>query len=203
MKVSWHMQTDQQLIKKIKKRKSEDAANVLISRYYKEIYVYTYRQVGEMELAKDLTQEIWLNVLDKLATYNKKKASFRTWLYSIASNKITDYYRSARHRYSHLEVSLEQKQDNKDCSSEIYSEQKLIGEMEDLSETIIRREMIGKIMSVVSEYKEDWVLIFQKKCFEECTFADIANELNVSESTVKSRFYQMIKNIKKVVEMDG
>ena len=34
---------------------------------------------------------------------------------------------------------------------------------------------------------------FQKKCFEEKTFAEIAGEMQIAESTVKSRFYQMEK----------
>ena len=60
-----YMQSDQQLIRRIRDRKSKAAANELISRYYKEIYAYTYRQTGEVEQAKDLTQEIFLHILEK------------------------------------------------------------------------------------------------------------------------------------------
>ena len=52
------MQTDNQLIRRIKKKQDKKAADELIQRYYREIYAFTYRQTGERELALDLTQEI-------------------------------------------------------------------------------------------------------------------------------------------------
>lgn len=54
------MQTDNQLIRRIKKKQDKKAADELIRRYYREIYAFTYRQTGERELALDLTQEILL-----------------------------------------------------------------------------------------------------------------------------------------------
>ncbi|MFR2170210.1 MAG: sigma factor-like helix-turn-helix DNA-binding protein [Anaerostipes hadrus] len=38
------------------------------------------------------------------------------------------------------------------------------------------------------------------KCFEERTFQDISQTLNISENTVKSRFYKMIRQIKSEVD---
>ena len=46
------MQTEQKLIKRIKKKQDKEAANTLISYYYKEVYAYVYRQTGNEELAK-------------------------------------------------------------------------------------------------------------------------------------------------------
>lgn len=94
------MQTEQKLIKRIKKKQDKEAANTLISYYYKEIYAYVYRQTGNEELAKDLTQDIFIQILQKIAMFDHKKASFRTWMYRIASNKICDHYRSKVHRLS-------------------------------------------------------------------------------------------------------
>lgn len=63
------MQTDNQLIRRIKKKQDKKAADELIRRYYREIYAFTYRQTGERELALDLTQEIFITVLQgKTAT---------------------------------------------------------------------------------------------------------------------------------------
>ena len=44
------------------KKQDKEAANTLISYYYKEIYAYVYRQTGNEELAKDLTQDIFIPV---------------------------------------------------------------------------------------------------------------------------------------------
>lgn len=94
------MLIEQKLIKRIKKKQDKEAANALILYYYKEIYAYVYRQTGNEELAKDLTQDIFIQILQKITMFDHKKASFRTWMYRIASNKICDHYRSKVHRLS-------------------------------------------------------------------------------------------------------
>ena len=80
------MLIEQKLIKRIKKKQDKEAANALISYYYKEVYAYVYRQTGNEELAKDLTQDIFIQILQKIAMFDHKKASFRTW--SIGSHRI-------------------------------------------------------------------------------------------------------------------
>ena len=92
------MQTDNQLIRRIKKKQDKKAADELIRRYYREIYAFTYRTTGERELALDLTQEIFITVLQGIYAFDEKKAGFRTWAYRVAANRITDYYRSKSYK---------------------------------------------------------------------------------------------------------
>ena len=91
------MHSENQLIRKVRKNGDRQAADELVNRYYREIYAFAYRQTTDMELAMDLTQEIFIAVLKGISTFDERKAKFRTWLYTIASNKITDYYRSKYH----------------------------------------------------------------------------------------------------------
>lgn len=189
------MQIEQKWIKRIKKKQDKEAANALVSYYYKEIYAYVYRQTGNEELAKDLTQDIFIQILQKIAMFDSKKASFRTWMYKIASNKICDHYRSKTHR-----LSLKQEQlDMTDENLEFHSGN-LGSAIRDLSELIINKELIEDIMEIVSLYKQEWQEIFYMKCFEERTFQEISQTLNISENTVKSRFYKMIRQIKSEVD---
>lgn len=97
------MDKDLRLIKKIKKRNSRSAADELIFNYYKEIYIYVYKQTNDKELSMDLTQEIFISMLKTLNTYDKSKASFRTWLYIIFTNKVVDCFKSKSYRYSTIE----------------------------------------------------------------------------------------------------
>lgn len=82
------MLIEQKLIKRIKKKQDKEAANALISYYYKEVYAYVYRQTGNEELAKDLTQDIFIQILQKITIFDHKKASFRTWMYRIGLHRI-------------------------------------------------------------------------------------------------------------------
>ena len=99
------MASDEKLIKRILRRRRA-AADELFERYYAKIYAYVYRQTGAVELAQDLTQDIFLTVFTSLGAFDGR-ASFRTWLYRIAANKVTDYYRSRAHREAALSAPLE------------------------------------------------------------------------------------------------
>ena len=189
------MQTEQKLIKRIKKKQDKEAANTLISYYYKEIYAYVYRQTGNEELAKDLTQDIFIQILQKIAMFDHKKASFRTWIYRIASNKIYDHYPSKTHRLSLKREPIDMTDENMELQNS-----NLGLAIKDLSELIVNKELIEDIMEIVSLYKQEWQEIFYMKCFEERTFQDISQTLNISENTVKSRFYKMIRQIKSEVD---
>jgi RNA polymerase sigma-70 factor (ECF subfamily) len=72
----------------------------------------------------------------------------------------------------------------------------------DLSDMIVKRECIGNIMEIIVTYSQDWMTIFQKKCFQQMTFEEIAAEMNLSVNTVKTRFYSMIRRIRQEVDFD-
>lgn len=178
------MVSDDKLIRKIKQYRSRKAADELFERYYREIYAYVFRQCGERELAMDLTQDIFLAVFQGIHSFDSRKSVFRTWLYHVASNKVTDYYRSRRHKDKLQEFPTEE------ISGEIPDE-------EDIPKQLVQREYIAHIMKIVSGYELSWIRIFQMKCFEDKTFAEIAKALDISENTVKSRYYAMIKQLRK------
>ena len=166
------MHTDNQLIRKVKKHGDRQSADELIHRYYQEIYAFAYRQTTDMDLAMDLTQEIFISVLKGIATFDEKKAKFRTWLYTIASNKITDYYRSKYHKQQEFEVyGLE--------TEEIFGSY----EVEELMiQKAYEEQMIKQVMAIIVKYGNEWVRIFQMKLFLDKTFEEIGKELGLSEN---------------------
>lgn len=163
---------------------SRNAANELFERHYKEIYAYIYRQCGNKELAMDLTQDSFVAAFRGLPSYDDEKAEFRTWLYRIAANKIADYYRSKRYHQYLAESPLDE------TASEL-------PEDNDILERLAERELIGSIMDIVSGYDLVWVHIFQMKIFEDLSFAQIGAVLGLPENTVKTRYYAIIKRIRK------
>lgn len=132
----------------------------------------------------DLTQDTFVAAFRGVQGYNEKKAEFRTWLYRIGANKIADYYRSKQYHQYLTEQPLD------DTAYDIADDT-------DILESLDKRELIGQIMNIVSGYELVWVHIFQMKVFEDNTFAEIATELQISENTVKTRYYAMIKKIRK------
>lgn len=66
----------------------------LIDRYQKKIYYMVLRMVGESETAKDLTQDIFVRVYEKLGTF-KPEHRFFSWIYRITMNEAITW--SKRH----------------------------------------------------------------------------------------------------------
>lgn len=191
------MQSDKQLIRKIRRNADMAAADELISRYYREIYAYVYRQTGDRELSMDLTQDIFIAILQGIGSFDGRRAQFRTWAYRVASNKITDYYRSRLHRERQRESPLpldDTEKENGLHPKDIAEHPHLKGR--DVLELLLSRDLIRQVMEIIMQYDTDWVRIFQKKCFEERTFSEIAHELHLSENTVKTRFYSMLRRVR-------
>ncbi|SHK03321.1 RNA polymerase sigma-70 factor, ECF subfamily [Hathewaya proteolytica DSM 3090] len=178
--------TEEKLIKLVKKNGDKSAASSLIEIYYKDIYIYVYRQTHEEELAKDLTQETFISMLKSMDKFDEKKANFRTWLYKIASNKIIDIYRSTYYRYVIIVEEIERCTNNYNDNFE---------------NLFYIKEDTKEILQILSKFNTNIQQIIRLKIFGEMTFAEIANLLELSESTVKSRYYATIKNIKKAMEV--
>lgn len=175
------MDKEKQWIKQIKSKSDRSAANKLISKYYEEIYGYVYKQTTNKELSMDLTQEIFISVLQSIHNYDERKASFRTWLYKVSTYRIVDYYRSKYYKYNNMVVLI--------TESEVY-------EGEDFTITIEYKEDIEKIMGIVNKLDTQAQQIFRLKFFSEYTFLEISKILDIPESTVKSKYYSMIRKIK-------
>ncbi len=178
------VENEQKWIDKLKRKQKSKEADKLISKYYDEIYVYAYRQTQDKDLAMDLTQEIFISMLRSITLYDEKKASFRTWLYRIASNKIIDYRRSRQSREL-LSIDTE--------SFEVAVEP-------DFEQAMENSELISKIEEYVNSFDAGCQEIFRLRVFGEYGFAEIASAVSIPESTVKTNYYRMIKKIRKEFE---
>ena len=162
-------------------------ADQLIRKYYKEIYGYVYRQIGHKETAMDLTQDIFISMLQSITFYNNSKGAFRTWLYRISTNKVIDYYRSKSFQEWTVILNL----------NDINAASK-----EDVFTIVNSHETIEKIREIVSKLDIISNEIFRLKFFGEYTFLQISELIHMNESTVKSKYYTMIKIIRKELNAD-
>jgi RNA polymerase sigma-70 factor (TIGR02960 family) len=75
----------------------EDAFRELTEPYRRELQVHIYRIIGSAQDAEDLLQETFLAAWRNLRQF-EERASVRTWLYRIATNRSLDALRSSRRR---------------------------------------------------------------------------------------------------------
>lgn len=75
-----------------------DAFSVVYRRHKDPLYAFLLRQVS-VQLADELFQEIWTSVIEHAEGF-RQQASFRTWLFSIARNRVVDHWRTHKHLQS-------------------------------------------------------------------------------------------------------
>jgi RNA polymerase sigma-70 factor, ECF subfamily len=78
----------------------ERAFSQLYDRYWRPVYAIGIRLLGDVCLAEDLVQDVFISVWQKASSFNPERASFATWLNSIARNRATDLDRRRRIRPS-------------------------------------------------------------------------------------------------------
>jgi RNA polymerase sigma-70 factor (ECF subfamily) len=71
----------------------QNAFSTLMTKYKSLIFSYVRRKVGDNDDANDITQEVFVEVYRALPNW-QPRASFQTWLYTIARNRCTDYHRA-------------------------------------------------------------------------------------------------------------
>lgn len=68
----------------------------LYDRHFDGIYRYAYTRIGHQADAEDLTEQVFLRMVDSIQSYRPRRgAGFSSWLYRIAHNLVVDRYRRA------------------------------------------------------------------------------------------------------------
>jgi RNA polymerase sigma-70 factor, ECF subfamily len=151
-----------------------DSFNIIINKYENIIFKFIYNMIRDREAAEDITQETFITVYDKLYLY-KKEFKFINWVYQIAKNKTIDYVRKYRKVY---EVNIEDT--NEIISNEISPDDYTI-----YNDT---KEKIEKFISSLEETDRQIIVL---KYSQDLTFLDVSRIMNLSESTVKRKFYRL------------
>ena len=172
------MEQEEKWIRAVQRRGDRQAAEALIQAHYDEIYRFAYRQTGDREDAMDLTQSIFIAVLRALPTYRAERASFRTWLYRIAANKVIDARRKSR------PVSLP-------------IEEMELPAAEDFAARVHDQALLEAIEAYVSVLDLGEQAVFRLRIYGEKTFPEIAAVLGEPEAAVKSRYYRLMGRLRK------
>ena len=77
------------------------AFDTLYGRHEMGVWRFVLRNVRDPALADDLLQDVWFAVVRHAASY-QPTARFKTWLFTMAHNRVVDYFRTAR-----IHVSLD------------------------------------------------------------------------------------------------
>jgi len=72
------------------------AAEDIYLAYHAKVSAYVQGKVDHYQDVEDLVSQVFEKVYGKLHTFDERKASLSTWIYTITCNTVTDYYRTRR-----------------------------------------------------------------------------------------------------------
>lgn len=75
------------------------AFDALYARHELGVWRYVFRSVRVQAVADDLLQDVWFAVARSAPSYTVS-ARFKTWLFTMAHNRLVDYFRTARNHVS-------------------------------------------------------------------------------------------------------
>lgn len=166
------------------------AFDVLVGRWEDRIRGAAYRVLGSEEEARDVAQEAFLKAYRGLAGF-KREARFSSWLYQIALNLCRDRLRRRRTRPN---VSL----DELEASGPV-----LVETRPGAHELLLRDDLASIVRRAVITLPDEQRDVVILKEYEGLTFLEIAQALDVPVSTVKTRLYRGLGQLRVRLERDG
>ncbi|MEA1887549.1 MAG: sigma-70 family RNA polymerase sigma factor [Bacteroidota bacterium] len=158
----------------------EKAFAELMNRYRDSIYYMLLKMVNNPSDADDLTIEAFGKAFKNIHLYTPNYA-FSTWLFRIATNNCIDFIRKKKS----APTPVEQQQDEQDDPAS-----HLQSDMPGPEEEMMQQQKIRHLSDVVSQLKPKYRRLIELRYYNEYSYEEIANELNLPLGTVKAQIFR-------------
>lgn len=180
---------------------SEEAYAWLIAQYHQPIYSVVYRILGDPADAADTTQEVFIKVFRGMKRFNGE-SSLKTWIYRIAVHEASNH-RRWWFRHKAKETSMEPVAE--DC--EIYVNNQgwglkdtLVDESASPFDSMAQNEVKARVEHELKQVQEPYRTTVILRDIEELSYEEIADVMETSLGTVKSRLMRGRDALKKRLE---
>lgn len=169
--------TDNELLQRFTRRGDQRSFETLVHRHGSLVYGVAFSRLNSAEVARDITQEVFVALAKKATTLNQKTA-LAGWLHSVTSNRSIDYIRSESSRKKREEVYTRERllpaKESAPCGSEFGPDlENALNELSSTDRALIR------------------LRYFQNKSNREA-----ATALGISEEATKKRATRAIKKLR-------
>jgi len=169
------MTSDEQLMLQFQQG-SREAFAELFERYREPVYGFFRRRLNNAARAEELAQDTFIVVLRGIERY-EPRATFRTYLYSIAFRQVSGEYRRAKHE------------------AEPLTNEPSAAAPEDACEALWVKRAVAKLDEAHRE-----VLLLRE--YEQLSYDEIAAMLRIPVNTVRSRLFRARMELKALLEPD-
>ncbi len=175
------MQDEENLVRRAQQKDTE-AFTRLYEAYFDKIYRYVAIRVRNETEAEDLTQQVFMKMLESISTFKYKGLPFSSWIYRIAHNQVVDFLRQ-QNKKATLDIEGLPLPDAGDDPQHLMEQQVDIDQLKLATQ---------KLTSAQQE-----VLSLRFAC--ELSIAECANTMGKSEGAIKALQHSAVLALRKVL----
>lgn len=183
-------QADDEILIRQAREGDQVAFGKLVKRYYEMVYAVAVGVLHHHEMARDVTQDVFLKVFRNLQQF-EGKAKFKTWLYRVAMNAALDEARKKK-----PVESLEGQEDEEGESRPM----QIAAKNEDPIEKLSRQELAERMGKALESLSPDHRAILVLREWEELSYQEIADMLHLEIGTVMSRLHYAKKKLGEILK---
>ena len=180
--------TDLELLEQIGNR-DRDALASLYERYGRRVFALAVRILTDAVSAEEVTQDVFMSVWRRGATYTSKKGKFTTWIFSIAHNRTIDELRKRRRDRSRT---------NDDIDDHLNLES---GDISPADATVAQSEY-DKVRLAMEVLPAEQKNVVELSYFKGLTQTEIATKTGQPLGTVKTRMRLALKKLRKTLSTE-
>jgi len=156
------------------------AFDALYARHEMGVWRYVFRSVRVQAVADDLLQDVWFALARQAPNY-QPTAKFKTWLFTLAHNRLVDYFRTAK-QHETLDTDDHSESKNLGIGATLAANSGF-GPLRRLES----KEQALALIEAIEQLPQDQKEAFLMQAEAGLNVQDIANATGVSFETAKSR----------------
>ena len=154
--------------------------------FHRDIFRMVFFRTRSTMDAEDLTQEIFLKAFNNLSKL-KEVGRFKSWLFSIAANRVHDFHRKKRfHRILSLYSD----------SQEEYQPDSGVDDSPDALDGVMRQEFWNHVESLLEKLSKMEKEVFILRFMDHLSIKEVSQVLKKNESTVKTHLYRALRKFR-------
>lgn len=162
------------------KRGDRKAAAKLYDELLPKAYGFFFARTSHKEVAEDLSQEIFLKLVEKIESFDETRGRFVVWFWRMARNALVDHYRSKKETpFSSFE------------ESEV--EALSIASAPDLDHQLRYHKVQGFLATLADDERE----LFELRYVAEISYKEIGELLGKSEGALRVAALRIKEKIKR------
>jgi RNA polymerase sigma-70 factor (ECF subfamily) len=166
-------------------KKKKRYFGLLYDRYFDQIFRFVFKRLGGNEdIAGDLTQQTFMKAMANLHKYEDRGFPFSSWLYRIAQNEVSMFFRQQKKNYS---VSIDEGR-----LMDMAHEANLTNHMS--------QEDQERLVEAINGLQQEHQDLIELRFFQEMSFKEIAEIYDITEANAKMRTYRILQKIGKMWE---